>query len=130
MRIIFFILFFNFCEAQIPSNFIEKKDLINRINSKRIVNNLRPFRLHNGLSSYAKKICESLQQSESDTLLPNSIILYEQDSLNCDVFLNKNLDLLGIWSLPHKFKCEVIVIIFDKISKIPVWYDLVCPREK
>lgn len=128
--IIILILTINICYSQIPENFLLNKALINQINSKRIVNNLKPFRLHNGLSNYAKSICYSLQLQDKDTLLPNSIILFNNDTLDCDIYLNKNLDLLGIWSLPHQFRCQITVIIFDRVLKEPVWSDYNCPTAK
>jgi hypothetical protein len=129
---IFFLLLLtsNICYSQIPQNFLQNKKFINQINSTRIINDLKPFKLHNGLSEYAKKICYSLQLQDKDTLLPNSIVLFNSDTIGCDIYLNKNLELLGIWSLPHKFRCQITVIIFDRILKEPVWTDFTCPTVK
>jgi hypothetical protein len=120
----------NICYSQIKENFIDNSKVINKINSTRIVNNLKPFKLHNGLSQNAKKICESLQTIESDTLIPNSIILLDDDTLNYNIIINKNLELLGIWSLPHKYKCQVTVIIFDRIMRKIHWSDFNCSKRK
>jgi len=132
MMIFIFVFLFsmNICYSQIKENFIDNSKVINKINSTRIVNNLKPFKLHNGLSQNAKKICESLQTIESDTLIPNSIILLDDDTLNYNIIINKNLELLGIWSLPHKYKCQVTVIIFDRIMRKIHWSDFNCSKRK
>jgi len=100
------------------NNFISK---INYFNSKR----KSPIVVSTHLNHICRKIGIKLQTSQKDTLIENVYIVYDNDTLKEQLFLNEKYNTIGIWQGPHQFKCEITVIIFSYSSK---WKEPPCPK--
>jgi hypothetical protein len=100
-----------------------------QINFNRVLNKLRPLKTNNTLNLYSRDVFNSLQQVNKDTTLPNTIIIYYNDTINLNHELLKDtFDLVGMYNGPHQFNCELLVITLDRRKEEIKWKDLDCPR--
>ena len=102
-----------------------------QINFKRILNKLRPLRTNKTLNHYSKYLNQTLQRKNIDTIITNTILIYYNDSVSLDhPILKDTLDFIGISTLTHQYKCNLMVITLDKRKEQIVWKDLDCPKDK
>ena len=100
-----------------------------QINFSRVLNKLRPLKTNNTLNLYSRDVFNKLQKVNKDTTLPNTIVIYYNDTLNLNHQLLKDtFDLVGMYNGPHQYNCELLVITLDKRKKDIVWKDLDCPK--
>jgi len=102
-----------------------------QINFIRILNKLRPLRTNKTLNQYSKSLNHHLQRRNIDTLITNTILIYYDDSVSLNhPILKDTLDFIGISTLSHQYKCNLMVITLDKRKEQIVWKDLDCPKDK
>ena len=102
-----------------------------QINFTRILNKLRPLRTNKTLNQYSKSLNHQLQRRNIDTLITNTILIYYDDSVNLNYpILKDTLDFIGISTLTHQYKCNLMIITLDKRKEQIVWKDLDCPKDK
>lgn len=102
-----------------------------QINFIRILNKLRPLRTNKTLNHYSKYLNHQLQRKNIDTIIDNTILIYYDDSVNLNYpILKDTLDFIGISTLTHQYKCNLMVITLDKRKEQIVWKDLDCPKDK
>jgi hypothetical protein len=102
-----------------------------QINFIRILNKLKPLRTNKTLNHYSKYLNQTLQRKNIDTLITNTILVYYDDSVSLDhQILKDTLDFIGISTLTHQYKCNLMIITLDKRKEQIVWKDLDCPKDK
>jgi hypothetical protein len=93
--------------------------LVHKYNFKQYINNKPPIKIDPHLTRIANKIAKNLQTKKIDTLIPNTIILYNTDSIP------QNLEpIVGISIRPHQYHCTILVITQNKLPKFRE--DLTC----
>ena len=102
-----------------------------QINFTRILNKLRPLRTNKTLNQYSKYLNSHLQRKNIDTIITNTILIYYNDSVDLNnPILKDTLDFIGISTLTHQYKCNLMIITLDKRKEQIVWKDLDCPTDK
>jgi hypothetical protein len=102
-----------------------------QINFTRILNKLRPLKTNKNLNNYSKNLNYFFQKKNIDTIIDNTILIYYNDSVNLNhPILKDTLDFIGISTLTHQYKCNLMVITLDKRREQIVWKDLDCPKDK
>ena len=100
-------------------------------NFTRILNKLRPLKTNKNLNNYSKNLNYFFQKKNIDTIIDNTILIYYNDSVNLNhPILKDTLDFIGISTLTHQYKCNLMVITLDKRREQIVWKDLDCPKDK
>jgi hypothetical protein len=102
-----------------------------QINFTRILNKLRPLKTNKNLNNYSKNLNYFFQKKNIDTIIDNTILIYYNDSVNLNhPILKDTLDFIGISTITHQYKCNLMVITLDKRREQIVWKDLDCPKDK
>ena len=101
-----------------------------QINFTRTLKKLKPLYTNKTLNHYSKHLTKTLQRKNIDTTITNTILIYYNDSVNLNQpLLNDTLDIIGISTSPHQYKCNLMVITLDKRKEQIVWKDLDCPEK-
>ena len=100
-----------------------------QINFSRILQNLKPLYTNQSLNNHSKVIAKSLQTKNKDTSIQNTIVIFYNDSISINhPLLKDTFDLIGIYTAPHQYNCQLMVITLDKRRKQIKWKDLDCPE--
>lgn len=100
-----------------------------QINFTRVLSKLRPLYTNKHLNHHSKLIATNLQTKNIDTLINNVLIVYYNDSISLNQpILKDTFDLIGIHTLPHQYKCQIMVITLDKRREQIKWKELDCPK--
>ena len=101
-----------------------------QINFTRILNKLKPLYTNQSLNHYSRTITKRLQTENIDTSISNTILIYYNDSIPLNnPLLKDTFDLIGIYSSPHKYNCQLMVITLDKKREQIKWKELDCPEK-
>lgn len=86
--------------------------LVHNYNFKQYINKKPLIKINPHLTKIANKIAKNLQTKKIDTLIPNTIILYNTDTIP------QNLEpIVGISIKPHQYHCTILVITQNKLPK-------------
>jgi hypothetical protein len=86
--------------------------LVHNYNFNQYINKKQLIKINPHLTRIASKISHSLQTKQIDTLIPNTIILYNTDTIP------QNLEqTVGISIKPHQYHCTILVITQNKLPK-------------
>ena len=100
-----------------------------QINFQRILNKLKPLYTNKTLNHHSKFIATKLQTKNIDTAISNAILIYYNDSISLNhPLLKDTFDLVGIYTTPHQYNCQLMVITLDKRRQEIKWKDLDCPK--
>jgi len=100
-----------------------------QINFQRILNKLKPLYTNQSLNHHSKIITNKLQTKNIDTSISNTVLIYYSDSVSLNhPLLKDTFDLIGIYSAPHQYNCQLMVITLDKRREQIKWKDLDCPK--
>ena len=101
-----------------------------QINFQRTLNKLKPLYTNGSLNYYSKIIGTKLQTKKLDTTISNTILIYYSDSIKLEhPLLKDTFDLIGIYTTPHQYNCQLMVITLDKKIEQKNWKDLDCPKK-
>lgn len=130
---IFLYLYSNFILSQSTEeiNLQKTKLILTKINTERLKHSLTPLIPNQNLVNYSKFICERLQQTTKDTSVRESVVFFnDKQDLPSEYYLNSDYEIIGIWTLPHKYYCQITVITFDKFLRYHNKYLTKCPKRK
>ena len=100
-----------------------------QINFQRILNKLNPLYTNKTLNHHSKVIATKLQTKNIDTTISNAVLIYYNDSISLNhPLLKDTFDLIGIYTAPHQYNCQLMVITLDKKRQQIKWKDLDCPE--
>jgi hypothetical protein len=86
--------------------------LVHNYNFNQYLNKKPRIKINPHLTKIANKIAKNLQNKQIDTLIPNTIILYNTDTIP------QNLEqTVGISIKPHQYYCTILVITQNKLPK-------------
>ena len=101
-----------------------------QINFQRILNKLKPLYTNKTLNHHSKFIATKLQTKNIDTTILNAVLIYYNDSISLNhPLLKDSLDLIGIYTTPHQYNCQLMVITLDKKRQEIKWKELDCPKK-
>ena len=101
-----------------------------QINFQRILNKLKPLYTNKTLNHHSKFIATKLQTKNIDTVISNAILIYYNDSVSLNhPLLKDTFDLVGIYTTPHQYNCQLMVITLDKKRQEIKWKELDCPKK-
>jgi hypothetical protein len=85
-----------------------------QINFTRILQKLKPLYTNQTLNNHSKVIAKSLQTKNKDTSIQNTIVIFYNDSISLNhPLLKDTFDLIGIYTAPHQYNCQLMVITLD-----------------
>jgi hypothetical protein len=100
-----------------------------QINFTRVLSKAKPLYTNKHLNYHSKLIATKLQTKNIDTIINNVLIVYYSDSISLNQpILKDTFDLIGIHTLPHQYKCQIMVITLDKRREQIKWKELDCPK--
>ena len=100
-----------------------------QINFQRTLNKLKPLYTNGSLNHYSKIVGTKLQTKNKDTSIQNTIVIFYNDSISLNhPLLKDTFDLIGIYTAPHQYNCQLMVITLDKRREQIKWKDLDCPE--
>jgi len=135
--LLFFISFQGFSQmiqtlktSRAEDNYTELEiNTLYQINFQRILNKLKPLYTNQSLNHHSKIITNKLQTKNIDTSISNTVLIYYSDSVSLNhPLLKDTFDLIGIYSAPHQYNCQLMVITLDKRREQIKWKDLDCPK--
>ena len=101
-----------------------------QINFQRILNKLKPLYTNKTLNHHSKFIATKLQTKNIDTTILNAVLIYYNDSISLNhPLLKDTFDLVGIYTTPHQYSCQLMVITLDKKRQEIKWKELDCPKK-
>ena len=101
-----------------------------QINFQRILNKLKPLYTNKTLNHHSKFIATKLQTKNIDTTILNAVLIYYNDSISLNhPLLKDTFDLIGIYTTPHQYNCQLMVITLDKKRQEIKWKELDCPKK-